>query len=403
MSQAREINCAFSRRRGRQSSASESSASIDLAWNKHRKSGKNLLMDAAKYTTKENESDARERLRAFWEGSSLGRPALLVKVRRRDDSDSPWQTDPRDSKTRDWSIDFHVQVAEWQLSSSHFLAEAMPHAMLVMGSLLTTLSGLAGADYEYRTGSAWIRPIPNLWEQPLPQFDPAEKTAEFIGRALHAIADVVGHRGFVNTTAYLDPLTALAEMRGQDLLLADLLEEPEMVRRWCNALTDLYIQSYDHFFRLLSRRGYGESCTWLGAMAEGKMEAVQCDVAVNIAPALFERFVLPDLRRITDYLDYSLYHLDGTCQLRFLDLLRSCPNLTGIQWNPEPSANPPTRWLDAFREIRRRGFSLYVGCSVEEAVEITRALGPDGLLFSLPLFETAAEAEAAIARIQKAC
>jgi len=131
------------------------------------------------------------------------------------------------------------------------------------------------------------------------------------------------------------------------------------------------------------------------------MEAVQCDFATMISPAMFERFVVPDLRVMTERLDFSLYHLDGTCQLRFLDLLGTLPRLNGIQWNPEPPAGSPVGWIDALRDIRRRGFSLLVWVAgVEEAVALARALGPDGLCLVLPRFKIAEEARAAIRTIE---
>ena len=120
---------------------------------------------------------------------------------------------------------------------------------------------------------------------------------------------------------------------------------------------------------------------------------------------MFEEFVLPDLARITGYLDHSLCHLDGTSQLRFLDQLATLPRLNGIQWNPEPCALDPLQWLDTFREIRRRGWLLLLnhleGRALEQAIAITRAAGPDGLFLSLPMFDTEEEAKAAIKAIER--
>jgi hypothetical protein len=82
--------------------------------------------------------------------------------------------------------------------------------------------------------------------------------------------------------------------------------------------------------------------------------------------------------------------------MRFLDLLRQCPRLNGIQWNPEPTAGSPLQWLDVLREIRRRRFSLYIFCSVDDAVALVRELGPEGLYLQLPAFNSLADAEAAL-------
>ena len=246
--------------------------------------------------------------------------------------------------------------------------------------------------------------MPDIWERSLPAFDPDSPATHVFERCLREVAAVVGQRGFVNPPIMLDGMTTLSGFRTPPQLCIDLMERPQAVRAWSAALTDVYIAAYDHFYRLVQSLGYGDTSTWLSAMAEGKLEAVQCDFAVMLSPAMFAEFALPDLRRLTEYFDYSLYHLDGTCQMRFLDLLRTLPRLNGIQWNPEPPAGSPVLWLEALKAIRQRGFCLHVNCAtVDEAVTLTRELGPDGLLLVLPRFASQAEAEEAIRRIAACC
>ena len=356
------------------------------------------------FSLKSDEQEARERLRAFWYGSSLGRPALYVVADNPDFRASPWTGPEEECKENDLSPEWHAWRAENLLGGTIFLAEAMPGAIIRWGTLLVTVAVLAGGDYEFHSNSAWIKPIPDLWDRPLPRFDPQGPVTQALERCIERVAQVVGNRGFVNPPIMLDGLTTLSGFRTPRQLCYDLLECPDHVRRWSEALTDIYIEAYEHFYRQVTRLGYGDTCTWLQVMAEGRFEAVQCDFGVMLSPAMYERFVMPDLRRVTEYMDYSLYHLDGTCQLRFLDLLRTLPKLNGIQWNPEPGAGSPVLWLDAFREIRKRGFSLYVACdTVDEAVQLTRALGPDGLMLVLPRFKTVAEAEQAIRQIAQSC
>jgi hypothetical protein len=149
--------------------------------------------------------------------------------------------------------------------------------------------------------------------------------------------------------------------------------------------------------------GHGYTQSWLSSLAPGRLEAVQCDFAVMLSPDMFGQFVMPDLQRTVDYFDYALYHLDGVCQLRFIDQLqRLQPALAGIQWNPETTQRDPLPWLDTFRDLRRRGFVLHIFCKAQEAEIIARTVGPDGLLLSLPTFDSEADALAAIERIEQA-
>jgi hypothetical protein len=356
-----------------------------------------------KYSLKDNERDARERLRAFWEGGSLGRPALLVAAKREGYKEPPWEGPELSRKEQDLSPEWQVYENERILGRTAFLAEAMPWVTVRHGSALVLLAVLAGGDYEYHE-SAWIRPVPDVYERDVPRFDPGHPVVRSFEGIIERLAEAVGMRAFVGPPPLLDAMTTLSLLRTQAELCVDLVERPEDVRRWSSALTDLYVATLDHFHAKLTGLGYGESCTWLGVTAEGKMESVQCDFAVLLSPAMFEEFVLPDLARAVEFLDRSLYHLDGTCQMRFLDLIASCRGLSGIQWNPEPAAGSALGWVNGFKEIRRRGLSLDVRCAgAEEAVELTNVLGPDGLLLRLPEFGTVAEAEEAIRKIERAC
>ena len=360
-------------------------------------------MTPEKFSLKENERDARERLRAFWAGSSLGRPALYVTASRPGYQPKPWTGPELDLKGKDVSTAWQVHVNDNELLSTVFLAEAMPRARVIHGSSLVLVAVLSGAEYDYESDSAWVKPIADLWKRPLPKFDPAHPLADLMRRHLQALAGVVGRGALVNPPIMLDGLTTLSQFRTPAQLCLDCIEAPEEVRKWSDALTTVYIETYEYFYQFVKKLGYGDTMAWLSAMAEGRMEAVQTDFSVMLSPEMFERFALPDLRRLTEYLDFSLYHLDGTCQMRFLDHLRTLKKLNGIQWNPEPPANPPTRWIAAFKEIRRRKFSLHIWVeSVEDAVFITKALGPDGLLLVLPSFGSPAEADAAIKKVQAA-
>ncbi len=350
------------------------------------------------YTLKTDEDEARARLRAFWAGSSLGRPALQVFARV-DKPETPWTGPDWSAKERDLEPSWHAWATRAALGSVQYLAEAMPAFHVGWGSFLTTLAVAAGGDYVYHE-SAWILPIPDLYERPLPVFDSAHPMVTALDACFDAVVDAVGDAGFVTPPLMMDGLSTLSMFREPDILCLDMVDRPDTVRAWAAALNTLYIDLYEYYYQ---RLGAGASWCFFGPFAEGRSEGVQCDFAVNLSPAMYAEFVAPDLRRVTDYMDFSLYHHDGVCQLRFLDQLAALPKLSGIQWNPETTAGQPTDWLDTFRDIRRRGLVLMIGTDVAQAVAVTRAIGPDGLFFSLPTFDTEAEARAAIAAIEAAC
>ena len=116
----------------------------------------------------------------------------------------------------------------------------------------------------------------------------------------------------------------------------------------------------------------------------------------------FGEFVMPDLRRMTSYMERSMYHLDGVEQMRFIDQLATLPKLAAIQWNPSKPHDLSEHMSD-FKRIRGLGLSLFLTVrSVDDAVYMTKSLGPDGLCMSLPYFDDESDALAAIARIEAA-
>jgi hypothetical protein len=354
------------------------------------------------YRCKPNEVEARERLKAFWNREKVDRPGLGVTIVEGGRREPALPTEWSNAKETDLLPERHAKLCDQFTRGRAFLAEAMPAHHVAWASLLCTLPVFAGGDYEYHD-SAWVKAWPEVYDATPATFDPESQITKKLERCYIAAAEAVGDRGYVTPPLMLDGLTTLSMFRGTDQLCMDMQDCPETVRKFSSAFTRLYCDIYEHYYQLLlGLGGRGDSICFGGPTAEGRTEGVQCDFAVNLSVGMFEQFVLPDLLTVTEYMDRSLYHLDGTCQLRFLDSLRKCPKLDGIQWNPETTASDPLKWLDAFRDIRARDFCLYLWCGVDQAVEITRAIGPSGLFINLPSFATAKDAEDAIARIERA-
>jgi hypothetical protein len=110
---------------------------------------------------------------------------------------------------------------------------------------------------------------------------------------------------------------------------------------------------------------------------------LQSDFSYMISPAMFERFVLPDLVACCDVLDYTFYHMDGRGQLAHLDMLLSIKKLQGIQWQPGDGQPLADKWLPVLRRIREAGKLCQVYVTLEGALTIARELGGKGFLFDI--------------------
>jgi hypothetical protein len=174
-------------------------------------------------------------------------------------------------------------------------------------------------------------------------------------------------------------LDILASFRGTQGLLYDLLDCPEVVQRLASQATQLWLRYYDELDALIRPACPGSSC-WAPLWSPGKTYMLQSDFAYMLSPAMFERFVLPDLYACCEHLDHAFYHLDGKGQIPHLDLLLSIPRLRGVQWIPGDGQPSPDQWLPLLKRIRDGGKLCQVFVRPEGARRIVRNLGGRGFL-----------------------
>jgi hypothetical protein len=360
------------------------------------------------YSLKDNENEARERLQAFWEGSSLGRPALQVMVSKPDYEPKLWEGPEADLKKLELTPEWQVMQAVNAVEGLQWLAEAMPGYTVNIGQYLSLLALLVGGDYDHpkdengkpMLGTAWLKLFEDVLEQPLPTFDAASEFAARVCEVIHGVGRTLEGRAIVSQPVWVDPLTTLSSLRGVEALCADLIERPAQIEQWLEAATTLEIEANEHFYQACLPYGQGECLSWLGIMAEGRMDSVQCDFSVMMSPDMYEQFYMPTLRRQTAYFDYSIYHLDGDPCMRFLDQIASSPGLNALQYTRVAGCEYPGRCLDDCVTVREKGLAVMVHClSVEEAIEAVKHVGPDGLFIWLPPFKSQVEAEDAIDQI----
>ncbi len=358
---------------------------------------------------KGNEPEARERLRAFLAGTSLGdRPALWVVADTKhvavESVALPAPGPDLERKAADLDSAWHIRRIESELASTVFLAEAMPTASIVVGTDITNTAVMLGGTYDYLYGEAIIQHGPRLLEAPVPDFDPTHPFVRRLETIYCAVAEHIGRQAFVNTVTTLDALTTMSQLLGAFELCRELRRRPDWVVERTLDITRLNTAFYQHFYDLLRKLGHGESSAWFHTVVEGRFDCLRADFAVMISPRMFERFVIPQLCLQSESLNHCLFNMDAVEMVRFLRLLSEIPNLDGIYWNPAPRQRDLREWVETLREIRRLGLVVEVeAMDVDEACFVARALGPDGLLISLPRFASENEALAAIERVSVAC
>lgn len=188
-------------------------------------------------------------------------------------------------------------------------------------------------------------------------------------------------RWLVSMPDLIEHVDALAAMRGGEALLFDLIERPGWVQKRLAELNEAFFQVFDIVYDKIKFDGGNALCAF-GIWGPGKTAKLQCDFSCMISPEMFGRFVTPYLKQQSDWLDYSMYHLDGTTALQHLDALLSIDSLDAIEWHPQAGipGGGSTQWYDIYHRIKRGGKCIQaVGVAPDEVVPLIDAIGPEGL------------------------
>lgn len=190
----------------------------------------------------------------------------------------------------------------------------------------------------------------------------------------------------VGMPAFGSNLDVLAELRGTQNLLYDLLDRPDWVSQKLEEINQAFFVAFDDYYEHIRLSDGSSVYAYFHILGPGKVSQVQCDFAAMISPAMFEEFAVPALRRQCAWLDRSLFHLDGPRCICHLDHLLAMPELDAVQWTPgagQPGAGD-AKWYDLYRRILNAGKSvqiLYI--SAEEAKNIVKTFGVKGVFLGV--------------------
>ena len=179
----------------------------------------------------------------------------------------------------------------------------------------------------------------------------------------------------------IEGLDTLAGIRGTQPVLLDTIDRPEELEQELQAVNDVWFAVFQRIYDIINVDGEMAFC-YFSIWGPGRVAKLQSDISIMMSPKSFRRFVQPYIRQQCQWLDYSLYHLDGVGAIRHLDALLEIDELDAIQWTPgvgQPQGGDPC-WYDLYRRIRARGKSI-MPCWVEvdELQPLLDAVGPHGV------------------------
>ena len=343
---------------------------------------------------KDNWEETEARMLAFWDKRIIGRVPIAVIAQKPKGEQKPVPK-AKDSYSKWMDPDFVVNRSKTIYGNRYFLAEAIPAEHIMAG--FTLWGGPLGGEPEFREETIWQHP-----------FVPDLKTYKFnldLNSKWWQLCKTIQKRvveekaGFPSTCASVAAIDTLSIIRGPENLCMDLIENPEIIKSLRDKILDASLKMFDEAFNIIQKK-YKGSTAWIPLYSPGKYYTPQCDFSCMISVDMFDEFVLPEIEAAANFLDHSIYHLDGPGAIRHLDSLLKIKNLNGIQWVPGAGALEAVNWTDLLKKILKSGKCLHIDISKNDVAKALKELPHEGL-FLQTWCDSKEEAEEVIALVNK--
>jgi hypothetical protein len=323
--------------------------------------------------------ECRARIDAWWRGEMLDRVPIKVTAPLWEvESDEP---QPDDLQAHWTDPDRVIPRLERHMEATYWGGEAAPVMFPVSTGLVAILAAYLGCPVRFLgTRTVWVEPILDDWADPPPlEFDPENEWWRRSAALLAAAAQRAPGRYLVGLPDLNGPGEILARLRGTERLCMDVLEDPDRIPPALEKINLAWYRYFEACTGIVHQRLPG-SISWMGIWSLIPSIDLQCDFSCMISPGQFDELFLPTVRRQTEWVARTIYHLDGPGAVGHLDSLLALPELTGIQWVAGAGAPPMIEWTDLCRRVLEAGKLLYIDCEPGEVETLLEELPHEGLL-----------------------
>ena len=114
---------------------------------------------------------------------------------------------------------------------------------------------------------------------------------------------------------------------------------------------------------------------WSSLLSSEPSYVIQSDFSYMIGTDMFTEFELPNLAGFCSLLPRTMYHMDGSGQIRHLEKLLKLPGLKAIQWVPGDGSPPCGHYRELYERIERAGMNIQIpGDSMEQMAVVAQFL-----------------------------
>jgi len=302
-----------------------------------------------------------EQYEKFWEREKLSRPILNISA-----PTGKYYVPPKSLEQKWLDENYIVDSAIRKHDNTYYTAEGVPFLFANFGP--GCLAACIGGNYGLSETTIWFdrNPIIDDWEN-CPELK--LYTDSEMWRNIERLQDkAFAHSEFNTSITDLGGiLDIICSLRGTGNMLYDLFDHPDEVKECTKLVTKLWFEAFDLQVERVKKAGQPFN-NWMNIPSSKPWYPIQCDFSYMISPAQFEEFVLPHLVEQINYMERSVYHLDGEGEIPHLDMLLDIEGLTAIQWVSgagQPSLRDE-KWLPMYEKIQKKGKGLILMGALSE-------------------------------------
>lgn len=264
-------------------------------------------------------------------------------------------------------------------------ADVLPVAWPDIGTV--TLAPCLGAVPEYTYENVWYHPcIRDPGTHPPLCYNPDHPYSRMLEAVLRKTVECSQGHYFVGMPSIVPNLDVLAELRGTENLLMDMIERPAWVHGKLQEIETACRRIFERLYNIIKAEDGSMAFGYFMLWGPGKTGLLQCDTAAMFSPTMFDDFVLPYLKQSVEYLDYSMFHVDGHQCLAHVDSLLDIDGLDAIEWTPDPQVPPggSSHWYELYKKILSAGKAVWVAnIDVDDVIPLLDAIGAKGVYLNV--------------------
>ena len=341
---------------------------------------------------------ALDRMEAYWHSEILDRP--VINLRARKPSIRPYPKKKFTTIKERWmDMEYQLEVALWQQEHTVCYGEAIPYYFPNLGPEILTAA--LGADLVFSNDTSWSVPILKDWADiPKLKIDPNNVYVAWILEITRRALELGKGKFLVGITDIHPGADLAASLRNPQQFCIDVVDSPEEVIALMDHIRPMFYEFYNLQRNIMLEAGQTLTTSWLPEYTDGKFYIPSNDFSAMISAKMNSQFFLQEIVEEVEWLDRSIYHLDGPQALRHLDDALAIKKLNGIQYVCGAASEPASLHMEVFRKIQKAGKLIHVDISPDQVDAFIDGLNPEGVMLNL-WAESIEEAEAIMSRISR--